>query len=268
MDSQQVLTWQSPIAVGQEMVPGHGPFPEGAQLVFAEDGPELLLAFRQPSAAEIAAVNRGPCEFAVTMVEQVIFFLYRFGSALPWSDALFSWHLDRPGPALFTRASERFGLHTILLDADTGVVEALRLATLSPEMSSELSRLVQAQMTTSWQGREDYEQAVRRCYEKAPRAADLLSLATARCPGGASPTSEKRTLREALGATDREGHDRLEYFLFRPDDHSYLTGGVDLWTSFKEGALTFGLREQCQRLLEEYPEELAGAVIGSRLKAK
>jgi hypothetical protein len=69
----------------------------------------------------VQAVRKGECEFAVTVDGPVIFFLYRFGHAITWSDAPYSWHLvPEPQRSLPEVESEESGalLHVVLVDAE------------------------------------------------------------------------------------------------------------------------------------------------------
>jgi hypothetical protein len=102
------------------------------------------------------AVRNGKCEFAVTVEGPVIFFLYRFGHTITWSDVPYSWCLV---PEVQWSLPEPEGeespalLHIILVNAGTGIVRVLRGVTLSPAFTQALDEAIRAQAAAPWRVR-------------------------------------------------------------------------------------------------------------------
>jgi hypothetical protein len=180
------------IEVGQELVPGHGPWPELSEFNLLNTGPELMLRFGRPTAAEVEAVRAGSCAFALAEAEGALFFLYTFGTpgaGVPWSDAPYCCHFvppdRRPGLALFATAATRWALQVVLLEAGTGIVRAARLVMLSPRFTRELARAVQQQGLGPAPGRREWGRRVAAAYRRYPNTEALLAAALAWTEGGA-----------------------------------------------------------------------------------
>jgi hypothetical protein len=180
------------IEVGKELVPGHGPWPELSEFNLLDTGPELMLRFAGPTAAEVEAVRAGPCAFALAEAERAFFFLYTFGTpgaGVPWSDAPYCCHLvpegRRPGLALFATAATRWALQVVLLEAGTGIVRAVRLVTFSAGFTRELARAVQRQGLGPAPRPEEWGRRVAAAYRRYPSTEALLAAALARTEGGA-----------------------------------------------------------------------------------
>jgi len=177
------------LEVGKPYNPGVKVYPEGGEYGFRCGIHELLLRFGMPTAQEIGDVSRGESEFALASVEGVLFFLYRFGQALKWSDAPYTWHLvpedNRVPPQPPATENTRALLHVVLIDANSGIVQALRLVTLTPELTRALYEAIKLQTETPWVGWKEYDKRLAAAYRKYGKSTDLLGLATARGKGGA-----------------------------------------------------------------------------------
>ena len=165
------------------------PVPEGGFFNWTAGGAELLLSFRGASAQEVEAVRQGECEFALATAPPAVWLLYRFGDALPWSDAPYTVHLlpeaQRPDALFFTGPEQRLLLQVILVDAASAKALALRYVTLSPEFTRALAAAVQAQSVAKWEGRDAYDRQLQAAYSRYAQTADLLAAATVRTKGGA-----------------------------------------------------------------------------------
>jgi hypothetical protein len=166
----------------------HQPCPEGGEYNYRGGVHELLLRFAKLTAQEIEDVRRGDSEFALAQAEGILFFLYRFGQAIRWSDAPYTWHLvpqeHRTDPEPPATPNTRAVLHVILLDATTGIVAGLRLVTLSPDLTRALFEAIQAQTQTTWAGWKEYDRHLAAAYRKYPSTEKLLTVAVARTKGG------------------------------------------------------------------------------------
>lgn len=103
-------------------------WPELAQYNYRGGEHELVLFFNHPTPEEIHDVARGEVDFALYERGAQIVMLYRFGQALPWSDAPYSIHLvpteERVLPPETAEGAEL--LHVVLVNAATGIIAALR----------------------------------------------------------------------------------------------------------------------------------------------
>jgi hypothetical protein len=103
-------------------------WPELAQYNYRGGEHELVLFFNHPTPEEIHDVARGEVSFALYERGAQIVMLYRFGQALPWSDAPYSIHLvpteERVLPPETAEGAEP--LHVVLVNAATGIIAALR----------------------------------------------------------------------------------------------------------------------------------------------
>jgi hypothetical protein len=175
------------LEVGKLYHPGIRHWPEGGEYNFRSGGHELLLRFVRPAAQEVEAVSRGDCEFALASVGDILFFLYRFGKAVRWSDAPYAWHLlpeDQRIPPLHPNTDQtRALLRVVLLDAATGIVRALRAVTLSPGFTRSLHSAIQVQMNTPWVGNREYDRRLAAAYRRYPSSEDLFSITVAHTNG-------------------------------------------------------------------------------------
>jgi hypothetical protein len=81
------------LQVGKPFIAGRTRWPVGVEYNYWAAGRELRMFSEAPRPEVVEAVRKGECEFALAVDGPVIFFLYRFGSAIRWSDAPYSWHL-------------------------------------------------------------------------------------------------------------------------------------------------------------------------------
>ena len=181
-------------AVGRPYIPGRTAYPEATQYTYDAGGHELLLILSRPSAREVSAIRSAEAEFALVVDGDLIVFLYRFGDGLPWSDQPYSWHLVPPERRRLPPSSEEIGLSpsaeprallaVILVDADTGIVRALRQITLSPALTTALHLAIRDQAARPWPGQAAYDLQLARLYARYPTTDALVSVARARSLGG------------------------------------------------------------------------------------
>jgi len=172
------------LAVGQPLEPGVTRYEELPEYNYRNGEHRLLLFMENITLDELAAVREGDAKFAFTVIGDVLIFQYRFGSALPWSDAAYTWHRVpeeeqiRP-PAL--EGPQRAALLIILVEATTGIVQALRMVSLSPTMSRRLHEAINRQAAAPLPA--DYDDQIRRIFERFT-SKELRDLALASCTGG------------------------------------------------------------------------------------
>lgn len=150
-------------------VPGRTRWAEGVDFNFRNGELELRLFLGRLRPPEIEAIRRGTPEFALYVEETVILFLYRFGKAIPWSDAPFSWWLvpeeERSLPPAI-HGPERALLQVILIDADTGLIRALRAVTLSPSLTLALYQAIARQATAAAWDQATFDRVLARLYRE------------------------------------------------------------------------------------------------------
>jgi hypothetical protein len=165
------------------------PVPAGAFFNWSAGGLELLLSLDRPTAREVEAARAGGCEFALAPFGPALFLAYRFGEALPWSDAPYTPHLlaedRRPDPEQFVREGQRLILQIVLVESRSAVVRVLRAVSFSPDFSRSLAEAMRGQLLAPWPGRAEYDRQLAAAYAHWPDSADMLGAALARCEGEA-----------------------------------------------------------------------------------
>ena len=178
--------------VGKPCVAGRTSWSEAAEYNYRAGQHELRLFWRHPMPAEIQAVKHGRVDFALLVEKDIIFLLFRFGNAVPWSEAPYSWHLVKrkvPGEADLPEphgSSEGRDLLTIILvNAATGIIEALRVVSWSPAFSAALRLAIRDQAARPWPGDVEHQRQLNNAYRRWPTSAAMVRDATSRTRGGA-----------------------------------------------------------------------------------
>ena len=171
--------------VGELYNPNVKSWLETPQYNYRSGSHELVLFFKRPSTTEITAVKDGKAEFALAVRGDIIFFLYRFGTSIDWSDAPYSWHLvpeaERaimPGQVAVT-GETRALLTVILVDADSGIIRAMRVVSLSPSFTSRLNQAIVEQSQKPFNS-VSYDRQLTELYKSYPNSSNLLKIAIAR----------------------------------------------------------------------------------------
>lgn len=120
--------------------------PEGNYLDVTEAG--LLLVFRHPYNPSTAwNVRQGDYQFRAIAIDEVIFFLAKFGT-MPWQAIPFhigqAQHKDPELP----NSRQGLPVHVFYADSETGILKAKRQVFLSRTLSRKLICLFQAQEKT------------------------------------------------------------------------------------------------------------------------
>lgn len=175
-------------AVGKLYHPNRTRWPQSPQFNFRSGLYELVLFFENATKAEIDAVRRDPAEFALTTTgnPDLLFFLYRFGSRVPWGDAPYSWHMvpaDQRSLPVALAPEQGILLPIILVEATTGIILAMRQVSLSPHFSRALVDHIIAQAARPF-SQPRYDAALTRTYMRYPDSAQMITDAVARTHGG------------------------------------------------------------------------------------
>lgn len=172
------------IKVGELFDPALRVWPEAPEYNFRSGVHRLIIALRRPRADEVEAVRVGAAKFAFAVIGPVLVFQFRFGTALPWSDALYTWHKlpagERVEPAALS-GEQRVPLEVFLVDAATGVVRAIRVVTLSPTFSRRLHEAIRQQAAAPFPA--NYDELAQRVLDTYT-SKQLRDRALASCAGG------------------------------------------------------------------------------------
>jgi hypothetical protein len=178
------------LEVGKPYPFGTPPYPETGEFNYTAAGYSLRLFVKAPRSFEVQAVRNAPAEFAIAVVGRAICVLYRFANGkkgIPWSVSLFSYHLVPPElqalPDQPASDEERALLRVELVDAETGILRALRVLTLSPRVTKVLDHAIREQARQPWCGKRQYLLEVA-AIDAEYALQELLARATARDFGG------------------------------------------------------------------------------------
>ena len=178
--------------VGQLYNPKRRHWPEASQLYWRDGAHELVLFLASPSPEEVQDIRDGRLELALLPYRSALFLLYQFGR-MPWSDVPYNIHLVERvmGPQVLPSRLDspddetyRAWLHVVLVDAVTGIVQALRAVSMSPAFTRRLHQEIRAQREVEWPGHFQHDLAIQTMYEHFPTSQGMLVEAVARCVGG------------------------------------------------------------------------------------
>lgn len=125
-----------PYCVGSKMFT---PASDGIYLEF-DGGFMLISVLGRPTPKEKNAFKSGVPQFSLAVLNDVIFFLSRFGT-LNWADSPFYIHCYHDNRILLLEPPEPtqgYGLHVMLIDGTTGILVHQRLIGLEHDLSMRL----------------------------------------------------------------------------------------------------------------------------------
>jgi hypothetical protein len=129
---------------------GRTHWPAGAHYAYRDDGHELTLFVPTVTDGQIRDLCQGCAEVAMVLDSRKVVLSIRFGASLPWSRSeAFHWR-QRPLsaasllPASWQPASFHAQLHVALVDADTGIIRAVRGVFLCPSFTQALNAAAHA----------------------------------------------------------------------------------------------------------------------------
>jgi hypothetical protein len=175
-------------SVGKPYIDDRRNWPENVEYNYRQGAHELRMFLANPKPWEVEAIRTGPCEFALAVEGDLLFLLYHFGKAVPWSDAPYSWHLvpaeQRTLPEPTEAVEPHDTLQIILVDALTGIVRGLRMVSFSQAFSIVLRTAIREQAAQPWPGGAEYDRQLAEVYRRYDTDA-LLARARSRTEGGA-----------------------------------------------------------------------------------
>lgn len=162
--------------VGSPYSPTRTHWPEAVEYNYRSGGHELRMFLPSPGDGEVEAVRHGAASFALYIEHPVLLLLYRFADTIEWSDAPYSWWMvaaEMRGTPPVLAKTERVVLSITLVDADTGIIRALRALSWSAGFSAQMHRAIRQQAEGSFdQGR--FDQTLERIYQRYPKTISIL----------------------------------------------------------------------------------------------
>ncbi len=175
------------VAIGKRLFESRTELPEAIEYNYQAGDHTLLLSMKNLHPKEIEAVREEEAEFGLYCENSIIFLLYRFGDALPWSDSAFSWwnvaEEDRRIPVPQENPAERILLKIILVEAATGIVKAIRVTTLSPAFTEKLHDAIRCQAISEQFSRDEFISRSLAIYQKQTPT-DLAAKSIVKTKGG------------------------------------------------------------------------------------
>ena len=161
--------------VGTPYNPARQQWPEGAWYQCRNGEHELLLTFKGISRPERLAVAKGRADFAILERQPAIFLLYQFGDAIQWSDSPFSIHLvsDPAERAAPPDPTGRILLTTFLVEASSGLIERIRVCSLSEKFGTVLAEAIRRQHASAFDPTA-YDRCLGETYARFPNTKQML----------------------------------------------------------------------------------------------
>lgn len=173
--------------VGHRYHPDVRRWPEIGQLRITPDGVELALFMARITPQEIADIRTGVAEFAWVDGEHVAVLGYRFGGeGRGWSDNPYHPGRDRHAglPAGAGEADKHLVVSVVLVDADTGLIVAMRQTTWPPGFVRRVAETVNRMLATGYR-EAAHDGALDAIYSRYPSSEALVSeRADITCVGG------------------------------------------------------------------------------------
>lgn len=171
--------------VGKLFIPDKTRYTEGVYFEYAESGPYLIFALSNPTKDEIQAAKTGRVELALYEDPPLVFVLHRIRGLEQWSDSPFSIRLYQGRTLDWSepiQEGQGLALTIALVDANTGILLALRMVGTSTEFARELRAAMLRQLEGSFSV-EAYHRKIDEVYRKYS-SEDLLAMAVAKHTAG------------------------------------------------------------------------------------
>ncbi len=143
--------------VGEIYNPNRRKWPEVIQYNYRGGEHELVLFLNSPTTEEIKDISNGDARFALYAKDSLVVLLFKFGNAIQWSDAPYSYHrlpADQQQRPPEITAKDFVLLHIVLVDAATGVIKALRAIGMPPPFAQALHQSINTQADMMWDAAE------------------------------------------------------------------------------------------------------------------
>ncbi len=172
--------------VGTLYSPTRTSWPEAGEYNYRARTHELRLFFAHLTPADVRAVSHGPADFGLLVHRDVLFLLYHFGKAVPWSDAPYSLHKvaqvypDEALPPPADLHGQSAALNILLVEATTGIIQALRLIGLPGPFSQALHDAIRAGWDAPFT-EASYNAQIDEAYRLYPNSEAMAAAAQFRC---------------------------------------------------------------------------------------
>jgi len=151
------------LEVGKLFKEGKTKYPEGIRFDINDGGMDLIIYYRSPTSKEKEAIKKGSFKHGYMVHDNVILMFFKFGQQA-WMDSPFSIHnainlteLPEVGDG------DGYGLLIYLVDANTGILKAMRMIGLDTTFSRALRSDVLKQRDMPYDG---FDQNLGRLYQK------------------------------------------------------------------------------------------------------
>lgn len=172
--------WQ--LAIGQPFVEGVDSWPDGRfeYRVFGGGHHLLQLCYGRITERDLHNFQYGQVHLGLAKLQQTLFLLFRIEGFLDWSDQAYNIRLvehaeDRELPTHPPGTHQVLSL--VLVEAETGLVRAMRVVTWSKHASAVLDRLLREQLEDPAWSPEGHARRVHEVYAKCPSSKDLVKAA-------------------------------------------------------------------------------------------
>ena len=153
--------------VGEIYSSKHSAYSKATQYCYYNGIHDLALFWSRPTLKEQNDFLKHTVEFALYVEQSVLFLLYRIADTCEWSDVAYNIHQlrDREQEVPADLPDSRGKIQITLVNADSGMILAKRMLSISPEMTQALRHTLQAQSRIPCT-RSEYEAEVKLAYAR------------------------------------------------------------------------------------------------------
>jgi len=161
--------------VGEIYSSKHSEYSEATQYCYYNGVHDLALFWSRPTLKEINGFLSQPLEISLYVEHSVLFLLYRIVDICEWSDVAYNIQQLRAEEQVVPAdiPGSRARLQMTLVNADSGIILAKRMLSISPTMTQALRHTLQEQTLTPL-SRHEYEAQVQQAYARYPDTDAML----------------------------------------------------------------------------------------------
>ncbi|MZK49025.1 hypothetical protein [Clostridium beijerinckii] len=153
------------LEIGELFNEGVTKYKEGIVFDIDDNGCNLIIRFNSPSNNEVKAIKQGSLKCGYYTEKEAIFMLFKF-DGIEWMDAPYSVELSKKLTKIHEiNDGQGLALNIYLIDADTGILKAMRLIGLPTAFSRKIKVIVERQRSMPF---ENYYQTINAVYMKYP----------------------------------------------------------------------------------------------------
>ena len=161
--------------VGEIYSSKHSEYSEATQYCYYNGVHDLALFWSRPTLKEINGFLSQPLEISLYVEHSVLFLLYRIVDICEWSDVAYNIQQLRAEEQVVPAdiPGSRARLQMTLVNADSGIILAKRMLSISPTMTQALRHTLLEQTLTPL-SRYEYEAQVQQAYARYPDTDAML----------------------------------------------------------------------------------------------